>query len=104
MVASAGISAVIVRQPVRPLAGRMTGSGGRSSIPWRLGSTSEGAAYWIPRLRGVWRKSGITLRTQSASRGFERLRTPGFAKTRTSKTGWIARDATKGVSDRLATT
>jgi hypothetical protein len=38
---------VIVRQRVRPKAGPLTGSGGRSSLCAVLG---EG---WIPRLRGV---------------------------------------------------
>jgi len=43
--------AVIVRQPVRPSAGRMTGSGGRSSIPEKAKRNREASAYWIARSR-----------------------------------------------------
>jgi hypothetical protein len=46
-------SVVIARQPVRPSAGRMTGSGGRSSIPQTVMISGEAAEYWIPRMRGV---------------------------------------------------
>ena len=39
--------------PGRPNGRPMTGSGGRSSTPRRLGSVAGAAGYWIPRLRGV---------------------------------------------------
>jgi hypothetical protein len=40
---------VIPRHPVRPLAGRMTGSGGVSSTPRLLGSIAGSSEYWIAR-------------------------------------------------------
>jgi hypothetical protein len=42
-----GLSAVIARQRVRPKAGPMTGSGGRSSKHRIVRD------YWMPRLRGA---------------------------------------------------